>query len=478
MPAANRGADCTSLSKNGIDPAFSSKDTVRLVKTAQSGQTMSSEQLLFDAVANSARRYFPSQRLCRIDLRMDDGDLISLPYPRAHQKELEQHSQESAFASGTIRDTCGRQRAEEALVQSEKRLRLLVEGKDYSIFTLDLDGCIASWNAGAERIKGYRAEEIIGQHFGCFYPREDIEEGKPQRQLRVAAAEGRYEDEGWRVRKDGSRFWASVVITVLRDHDGRPRGFGKVTRDSLSEQFRFRHKNGSWLWIETLGNNLPSVRAIVVNYRDITERKQAEEEIKQSLREKEVLLKEIHHRVKNNLQVISSLLKLQSRSVKDKRVAEMFSESLNRVKSMALVHERLYQSKDMARLNMAEYIRMLTPHLCRSLGVRAKDVLVTIDAEDAWLGIDTAVCCGLLINELVSNSLTHAFPSGKGGEIRIRFGPQPNQTYALIVSDNGVGFPNHVDIRNPQSLGLQLVSALTNQLGATMETRQRRGYYA
>jgi len=127
MPAANRGADCMSLSKNSIDPAFSSKDTVRLVKTAQSGQTMSSEQLLFDAVANSAKRYFPSQRLCRIDLGMDDGDLISLPYPRAHQKELEQHSQEGAFASGTIRDTCGRQRAEEA--HSRTLLRCCPQGE-------------------------------------------------------------------------------------------------------------------------------------------------------------------------------------------------------------------------------------------------------------------------------------------------------------------------------------------------------------
>jgi PAS domain S-box-containing protein len=140
--------------------------------------------------------------------------------------------------SKVVRDMTERKRTEEALRESEKRFHMMVEGvKDYAIFMLDTEGRVATWNAGAGRIKGFRADEIIGQHFSRFYPPEEVQRGKPEHALRVAAAEGRFEDEGWRVRKDGARFWANVVMTAMRDEAGTLRGFSKVTRD-LTERKR------------------------------------------------------------------------------------------------------------------------------------------------------------------------------------------------------------------------------------------------
>src|SRR5438874_1224539 len=147
----------------------------------------------------------------------------------------------------TLQDLSQHSRAEEALRRSEERFRLMVENvQDYAILMLDPQGYVISWNTGAERIKGYRADEIVGQHFSRFYPAEDIERGKPEHELAVAAEQGHFEDEGWRVRKDGSRFWANVMITALHDESGKLRGFGKVTRDmterkKIEEEVRIRN---------------------------------------------------------------------------------------------------------------------------------------------------------------------------------------------------------------------------------------------
>ena len=208
---------------------------------------------------------------------------------------------------------------------------------------------------------------------------------------------------------------------------------------------------------------------------EIAERKRVEEQIKASLREKEVLLKEIHHRVKNNLQVVSSMLQLQSRSIKDEETAEMFQESRNRVRSMALVHERLYQSKDLARVDFARYIRNLASYLGRSYGVNTNVIQLKTNLHDVFLGVDTAIPCGLILNELVSNCLKHAFPDGREGEIRIELRSDGNGEFTLMVSDNGVGLLEDLDFRNTESLGLQLVNTLVNQLEGTIELDRRGG---
>jgi two-component sensor histidine kinase len=204
-------------------------------------------------------------------------------------------------------------------------------------------------------------------------------------------------------------------------------------------------------------------------------RRQAEEQIRASLQEKEVLLKEIHHRVKNNLQIISSLLSLQSRHIKYEQALEMFKDSQNRVKSMALIHERLYHSEDLSRIDFAKYTQSLTTHLFQSYGVHSNVVKLKLNVVDVFLGIDTAIPCGLIINELVSNSLKHAFPAGREGSISIALHSDEDNQLTLMVSDTGVGFPKDVDFRNTSSLGLKLVRTLTDQLGGTIELERSGG---
>ncbi|MBU4345481.1 MAG: AAA family ATPase, partial [Proteobacteria bacterium] len=209
------------------------------------------------------------------------------------------------------------------------------------------------------------------------------------------------------------------------------------------------------------------------NARLLDEMRQAEDQIKASLNEKEVLLKEIHHRVKNNLQVIYSLLRLQSTHIKDKHDMEIFKESRNRVRSMAFVHEKLYQSEDLAIIDFAEYTRKLTTSLFHSYAAYPETITLEINADDVFLGIDNAIPCGLIINELVSNCLKYAFPGGKKGKICVELRSDKNlhacSKFTLIVSDNGAGFPKDLDFRNTETLGLQLVTTLVKQLKGTIE---------
>jgi len=208
---------------------------------------------------------------------------------------------------------------------------------------------------------------------------------------------------------------------------------------------------------------------------EINERERMEERLRASLSEKDILLKEIHHRVKNNLQVISSLLYLQSRKIRDEEALNMFQESQNRVRSMALVHERLYRSQDLARIDLAEYIQSLATYLFRSYGVNPEAIKLRINVQDVSLGIDGAIPCGLIINELVSNSLKHAFPDGRKGEVAIELFPAHDSQLTLVVRDNGAGFPEDLDFRTTQSLGLQLVITLVEQLEGTIELHRDSG---
>ena len=208
---------------------------------------------------------------------------------------------------------------------------------------------------------------------------------------------------------------------------------------------------------------------------DITARKQAEKKIKASLKEKEVLLQEIHHRVKNNMQIIVSLLRLQSYTAKDKKLEDMFKVAQNRIRSMALIHEKLYQSKDFASIDFAHYIRSLTTHLMQTYQIDPKQITLKTDVKDIHLDINQGVPVGLLINELVSNALKHAFPKGKKGEIIVKFYADKKGEKTLIVNDNGIGHPDKVDISKPETLGMQLIKDLTRQIGGKLALVNKDG---
>ncbi len=201
---------------------------------------------------------------------------------------------------------------------------------------------------------------------------------------------------------------------------------------------------------------------------DITDQKRAEDEIKASLKEKEAMMREIHHRVKNNLQIVSSLLRLQSRSIKSKTLKDTFDIAQNRIKSMALIHEVLYLSENLDKINFSDYIKRITNHLFAMFSRKAKKIRLELDVGEFYLDIDKAIPCGLIINELVSNAFKHAFPDGKHGKIEVHLDNKLDK-YTIVVKDTGIGIPDVVDTRNTETLGLQLVHDLVNQIEGSYE---------
>ncbi len=193
------------------------------------------------------------------------------------------------------------------------------------------------------------------------------------------------------------------------------------------------------------------------------------------LNEKEVLLKEIHHWVKNNLQVISSLLSLQSAQISDPQTQNVLRESQNRVRTMALIHEKLYQSTDLAQVDFAPYLRSLVNSLAQSYREKSDRVAIRVDSQSIILDIDTAIACGLIVNELVSNALKHAFPAERPGEIRVVVAQHGDDRVLLQVSDDGAGLPPHVDFRSSPSLGLQLINSLVDQINGSIEVETGAG---
>jgi two-component sensor histidine kinase/AmiR/NasT family two-component response regulator len=246
---------------------------------------------------------------------------------------------------------------------------------------------------------------------------------------------------------------------------------GKTVRSE-----RLNARDGRWFYeVSTPINHADGFVSKQSMIQDITERKEAEEKLLGSLKEKEVMLSEIHHRVKNNLQIIASLLRLQSASIADPKALNSFKVSQDRVNSMALIHEKLYRSKSLSKIDFEDYLNKLAIHLFQVYGVSKERVQLHISAKDIWLGIDTAIPCGLIINELISNSLKHAFPGNRSGNIDIALSMNGGNTYSLVIKDDGMGLPPGLDYNHTESLGLQLVNTLTKQLAGNIEVERQGG---
>ncbi len=244
----------------------------------------------------------------------------------------------------------------------------------------------------------------------------------------------------------------------------------------VKAEYRFMKKNGSYVYIESVGTNfaeLESIGGIVVNSRDITSRREKDEQLNKALAEKEAMLREIHHRVKNNLQIVSSLLSLQASSTGDPKLKSHLLVSQNRVKAMALIHQLLYRTKNLGAIEAEEYLYSLSSQLLASYGETGSRIKVKLYSSDVFFPIETAVPFGLLLNELITNSLKHAFPRERTGEIRITISRADEGLFELIYFDNGIGVPPAGS--RTDSFGLNLVDTLVKQLEGTIENLSVEG---
>jgi len=347
---------------------------------------------------------------------------------------------------------------QEELDQEIKRLNAIISGFPIPQFVIDKDHKVTHWNDALEKASSIPSRQVIGTdtHWKAFYSTKrpcladlcvdesfdeipELYEGKYNKSKLI---KGAYEAVDFfpALGEDGK--WLYFTASLIKDSEGQVLGA-----------------------VETL--------------EDITKNKLLEAELIKSLQEKETLLKEIHHRVKNNLLMISSLLSLQSSYIKDKKDLNIFRECENRANSMALIHEQLYRSTDLQKIDFGNYIISLVGKLFQAYSMDPHVKLNINNVEDIMLDIDIAIPLALILNELVSNSMKHAFPPGESGEIDVEFYGErdrlQNDQYVLIVADDGVGLPEDLDYRKTNSLGLQLVNSFTKQIDGKIDLNTSQG---
>lgn len=377
-------------------------------------------------------------------------------------------SGELAAVSIIARDITESKKAEERLQRSEERYRIIAEQTGQLIYEYDIEDGKIYWAGAIEKVTGYTQEELTNIGIELW-----INNVHPDDQVRV---------------------WNQKMNDYIQNTKNAE------SKRNCHLEYRFRRKDGEYIYIEEhvvclqKGNYLTN--KVFGIMKDITEKKKAENVLK---RIEEARKKEIHHRIKNNLQVISSLLDLQaekfagSDSYDPSKVLAAFKDSQNRVISMALIHEELYGSREVSTLNFGAYLQKLTEDLLRCYNVGASGINLRLEIEEnTFFDMDTAVPLGMVVNELVSNSLKHAFPDKKSGEIRIKLSREENRkfkndklkgknegrkckNYTLTISDNGTGIPESLNIEDSDTLGIQLVTILVDQLDGVLELNRNSG---
>jgi len=330
--------------------------------------------------------------------------------------------------------------------QAHKRLEVLLKEvndlraalDEHAIVAItDPQGKITYANDKFCAISEYAREELLGQDHRIInsghHPKEFI------RDIWTTITQGKvWKGEIKNKTKSGSFYWVDTTIVPFLNEDGKPRQY-------------------------------VAIRA------DLTERKRAEGALLESLHEKETLLKEIHHRVKNNMQLVSSLLEMQARYIEEPKALAAFQECQNRVRSMALIHEKLYQSKSLAQIDFGDYIGSLARLFMRTYHTSAENVRLEISVQPTFLNLETAIPFGLLLNEIISNCLEHAFPDQRPGVIRVSLKPAAYGQFTLTVEDDGVGLPEKFDLQQNTSLGLRLICILTEQIHGSIQIRRQPG---
>ncbi|MFC1526629.1 sensor histidine kinase [Candidatus Latescibacterota bacterium] len=343
------------------------------------------------------------------------------------RRRVEEHT--ARYDASLQQEIDQRRRAEERLEDSETRFRRIFEYSNDAILLIDPDlNAILDTNPRACGLLGYTCDELLNLPISVIFPDE-------MARLQAFALSVAEEGHGW----------TDELTCMTRTGD-------RIDAEMSASEI-----------------DVDDHACIIALVRDITERKRADEQIRSALQEKEVLLREIHHRVKNNLQVVSSLFDLQMAQTEDAVVVNMLKDCRNRVRSMAIIHDKLYHDRDLARIDFGNYIRALAVQIFKSYGVAEARVQLELDIGGPPLDVDTAIPCGLIINELMSNSLKYAFPDGRPGRVGVRLGPGAAQNLVLAVWDDGVGLPEDVDFQQPPSLGLRLVGSLVHQLNGALE---------
>ena len=370
-----------------------------------------------------------------------DGQIIGVLVLQTYTEGVRYGNEEMnilKFVSGQVAMAVNRRKIEEEVEERGRLLASIFESIQDGISILDLDYRIIRVNPAME--KWYvHAMPLVGKKcFEAYHLRDQVCDVCPTRQT-LETGQAAYE----------------VVPKV--GTGGKVAGWLDLYSYPLIDQ-----RTGQ-------------MRGVIEYVRDITKRKKAEDRLQASLREKEVLLREIHHRVKNNMQIISSLLNLQSRQVEDPHVLEAFKESQRRIRSMALIHERLYQSADLSRIEFSQYLDNLAHRLLLSYQVDPDRILLKLLTEEVFLNVNTAIPCGLIVNELVSNALKHAFPDGRTGEVAVELHRSESGEFLLRVKDDGVGFPKALDFRHTETLGMQIVVTLVDQIDGTIEVGASAG---